>query len=152
MLSSNAEQSVPFQWQRLLTHGNECYEQQNWLQAEYYYKEAESQLDYLWSCDVTNVNLLMAWIASLHNLATLFEQQGNNQAGLHHLLIPHQRMLNLTQSEEASEDIKAIAINALKFTFTPILMYTKRHPICKNCEQTIKDFEKNLSGYEAVVH
>lgn len=152
MLSSNATQSVPLKWQRLLTYGNECYKKQNWLQAEYYYKEAESHLDYLWSADTKNVNLLMAWISSLHNLATLFEQQGNNQASLQHLLIPHHRMLNLSKSIEAPEDVKVIAISALKLTFTPILMYTKRHPICKECKQTIKAFEDRLNSNQAIVH
>ncbi len=152
MSSTSVVQSTPFKWQRLLTHGNECYEQQNWLQAEYYYKEAEYQLDYLWSSDTSNVNLLMAWISSLHNLATLYEQQGNSQAGLQHLLIPHNRMLSLSQSSEAPESVIAIAINALKLTFPPILMYTKRHPICEDCQQSIKEFEMNLQSNQEVVH
>jgi hypothetical protein len=152
MLPNSTEQSVPFKWQRLLTYGNECYDKKNWMQAEYYYKQAESHLDYLWSADPTNVNLLMAWISSLHNLATLFEQQGNNAIGLQHLLIPHHRLLNLSQNNEAPESVKAIAINALKLTFTPILMYTKRHPICEDCQKIIKDFQHSLEMNEAVVH
>ena len=152
MLPNITKPSAPFKWQRLLTYGNECYKKQNWIQAEYYYKEAESHLDFLWSADPTNVNLLMAWIASLHNLATLFEQQGDNAIGLQHLLIPHHRLLNLSQSRETSENVKAVVINALKLTFTPILLYTKRHPICDGCQETINEFQRSLITDTEVVH
>ena len=152
MLTEINDMSDPVLWKRLLNFGNECFEKQNWLQAEYYYKEAESTLDYLWSVDSQNVNLLMAWICSLHNLASLFEQQGHKQSALRYLLIPHQRMLNFAKSEHASEDIKLIAINALKITFTPILLFSKRNPICKGCQQNIKTFEHNLQSYEELIH
>lgn len=147
---SNEQEST--QWKELLTNGNECYKKQDLIQAEYYYKKAEVHLDYLLLVEPANVNLLMAWISSLHNLATLFEQQGNNAAGLQYLLIPHHRMLNLSQSNEAPENVKAIAINALKLTFTPILMYTKRHPICKNCKQEVESFVENLQKAKSIVH
>lgn len=152
MLSNITQSSVPFKWQRLLNYGNECYKKENWLQAEYYYKEAESELDFLWSADPTNVNLLMAWVASLHNLATLFEQQGDNAVGLQHLLIPHHRLLNISQNDKTSENVKAIVINALKLTFTPILLYTKRHPICESCQEAIDEFELNISSDSEIIH
>ena len=142
----------PTQWKELLTYGNECYKKQDFMQAEYYYKKAEEYLDYLWLADPANVNLLMAWISSLHNLATLFEQQGNNILGLQHLLIPHHRMLNLSQSNKVPENVKIIAINALKLTFTPILMYTKRHPICEKCQHEIESFEESLKDNQSFVH
>ena len=59
MLGDIKLNSDPVLWQRLLNFGNENFNKENWLQAEYYYKEAESHLDYLWSADTTNVNLLM---------------------------------------------------------------------------------------------
>ncbi|WP_077338255.1 hypothetical protein [Pseudocolwellia agarivorans] len=146
------QQSEPLLWQRLLTFGNECYEKQNWLQAEYYYKEAELQLDYLWSAEPTNINLLMAWICTLHNLSTLFEQQGDKQIGLRYLLIPHHRMLNLTQSKQATEDVKLIAIKALKLTFPPILVFSQKNPICNDCKQSIQAFQQQLESQQEVVH
>lgn len=152
MLANIHKESEPAMWQKLLNTGNERFKDQDWSQAEHYYKEAESHLDYLWSTDATNVNLLMAWICTLHNLSSLFEQQGNSHIGLHYLLIPHHRMMNLSQSKEASEDIKLIAINALKLTFRPIFLFTKRNPICKDCEQALKDFQHNLESYDEVVH
>lgn len=152
MKTNVIQQSEPLLWQRLLAFGNKCYEKQNWLQAEYYYKEAESQLDYLWSAEPTNINLLMAWICTLHNLSTLFEQQGDRQIGLRYLLIPHNRMINLTQSKEASEDVKLIAIKALKLTFPPILVFSKKNPICNDCKQSIQEFQLKLESQQEVVH
>lgn len=144
--------SEPVLWQRLLNFGNECFNKENWLQAEYYYKEAESTLDYLWSADTSNINLLMAWICSLHNLAYLFEQQGKSHAELKYLLIPHHRMLNISKSKQASQDLKLIAIKALKLTFTPILLFTQSNPTCDGCKQTMKEFQQNLEESQEVVH
>ena len=152
MLDNVKLTSEPVLWQRLLNFGNECFNKENWLQAEYYYKEAESHLDYLWSADTTNVNLLMAWICSLHNLASLCEQQGKSHTELKYLLIPHHRMLNLTNSKQASEDLKLIAIKALKLTFTPLLLFTKNNPTCNDFKQTLKTFQKKLESNKEVVH
>ena len=152
MLMNTSERAKSVQWKRLLTFGNECFEKQNLLQAEYYYKEAESQLDYLWTADPENVQLLMAWICALHNLSTLFELQGNKQIGLEYLLIPHNRMLNLSHSEETSDDLKLIAIKALKITFKPILTFTQKHPICGGCEQVIKEFQNHINSSKEVIH
>jgi hypothetical protein len=152
MLINNSKISEPFLWQRLLNFGNECYKKNDWLQAEYYYKEAESHLDYLWSSDTTNSQLLMAWITSLHNLAALFETKGDNHLGLQYLLIPHNRMLSITKSENASEDIKLIAINALKLTFTPILSFTKRNPICTSCVKAVNELKESIESYQRVEH
>ena len=111
------------QWQNLLEDGNNCFHDKNWLQAEYCYKEAAFHLDSLWSADTTNVQLLMAWICASHNLATLFEVQQNPELSLQYLLIPHNRMLSISNSNESNEDTKLIAQNALKVTFMPILMF-----------------------------
>jgi len=126
LLVINSESSEPLLWQRLLSFGNECYKKENWLQAEYYFKEAESQLDFLWALDLENIHLLMAWITSLHNLSKVYELQGDEQLALRHLLIPHYRVLEVTQDESSSEDLKVIAINALNLTFKPILSFTQK--------------------------
>jgi len=141
MLDDVKTNSEPVLWQRLLTFGNKCYHNQDWQQAEFYYKEAESHLDYLWSLDGANSNLLMAWITSLHNLAYLYESTGDRHTGLKYLLIPHYKLLNLTKDLGTSEELKLIAINALSLTYKPIVAYTKRNPICDDCQQYIDELE-----------
>ncbi|MDO7086650.1 hypothetical protein WNY51_07530 [Pseudocolwellia sp. AS88] len=156
MLANNKTDSEPVLWQRLLTFGNQCYNNQDWQQAEYYYKEAESHLEFLWSLDETNSNLLMAWITALHNLAYLCESTGDSQLGLQYLLIPHYKLLSLTKDLGTSEDLKVIAINALSLTFTPIMAYTKRNPICEECQKFINSlkgsFGEHLEKHSQVVH
>lgn len=140
------------QWQNLLDDGNNCFHEKNWLQAEYCYKEAAFHLDSLWSAEPKNVQLLMAWICVSHNLATLFEVQENPDLSLQYLLIPHNRMLSICNSEESCEDTKLIAQNALKVTFMPILMFSKRHPMCGTCKQSLAEFKASLEQNQQVVH
>lgn len=140
------------QWQTLLTDGNDCFDNENWLQAEYCYKEAAFHLDTLWSADSKNIQLLMAWICALHNLASLFEAQDNPDLSLQYLLIPHDKMLSISIAPEECEDLKLIAANALKITFSPILMFSKRYPMCPKCTKSLKKFKDNLDQDSSNLH
>ncbi len=140
------------QWQRLLSDGNECFDNEKWRQAEYFYKEAASYLDILWAADISNVELLMAWIGSCHNLAVLHEKQGNPRVSLEYLLIPHHRMLTLSKSVEHCEDMQLIALKALKLTFMPVLLFSKKYSVCKDCQQTLKEFQTQLDENQGTIH
>jgi len=141
-----------YPWQSLLDDGNNCFHKRNWRQAEYCYKEAAFHLDSLWAADTVNVQLLMAWICASHNLATLFEVQDNPDLSLQYLLLPHNRMLSICHSDDSSEDVKLIAQNALKTTFMPILMFSKRHPMCDTCQKSLTEFQANLEMHQQVIH
>ncbi|OUR61786.1 hypothetical protein A9Q74_07680 [Colwellia sp. 39_35_sub15_T18] len=141
-----------YQWQNLLNDGNDCFHNKNWGQAEYCYKEAAFHLDSLWAADSRNVQLLMAWICVSHNLATLFEVQDNPDLSLQYLLIPHNRMLTICNSADSCEDTRLIAQNALKVTFMPILMFSKRHPMCNTCQKSLADFKASLESNQQVIH
>ena len=140
------------QWQRLLSDGNECFDNEKWLQAEYFYKEAASYLDILWAADISNIELLMAWIGSCHNLAVLYEKQGNPQVSLEYLLIPHRRMLTLSKSGEHCEDMQLIALKALNLTFMPVLLFSKKYSICKDCQQALEEFKTQLDENQGTLH
>ncbi|NQZ20737.1 MAG: hypothetical protein HRT53_01675 [Colwellia sp.] len=140
------------QWQRLLSDGNECFDNEKWLQAEYFYKEAVSYLDILWAADISNIELLMAWIGSCHNLAVLYEKQGNPQISLEYLLIPHNRMLALSKSGEHCDDMQLIALKALKLTFIPVLLFSQKYSICKDCHQALKEFKTQLDENQGTIH
>ena len=141
-----------YQWQNSLKDGNEYFNDGKYLQAEYYYKEAQSYLEMLWAEDKSNVQLLMAWICTLHNLSALFEHQGQTQMALQYLLIPHNRMLVMSQENKHCEDHQIIALNALKITFNPLLLFSKKYPICDSCQKTIEAFKSKLNMQQAVVH
>ncbi len=140
------------EWQRLLNDGNNCFDDKNWLQAEYFYKEAASYLDLLWSADSQNVELLTAWVSASHNLAALYELQGNSQISLHYLLIPHHRMLALSQSTEHSDDMRLIAMKALKITLVPIFLFSQKYSVCKDCQKALNDFQTQLDESQNTVH
>jgi hypothetical protein len=128
-------------WQDLLTKGNEFYHQKNWVQAEDYYREAEEVLNTSWNHDQCNEGLLMAWICSTHNLATLYEIQNEHAVALQYLLIAHQRILKLVQIRQPDEALKLIAMKALKITLTAIISFKNKHPICQDCMTALMDVE-----------
>jgi hypothetical protein len=140
------------QWQRLLSDGNECFDNEKWRQAEYFYKEAASYLDILWAADISNIELLMAWIGSCHNLAVLYEKQDNPQVSLEYLLIPHQRMLAMSNSGEYCDDVQLIALKALKITFMPVLLFSKKYGICKDCQKALQAFKSQLDENQGTIH
>jgi|TARA_B110000091_G_C13638795_1_gene400300 hypothetical protein len=140
------------QWQQLLSDGNECFYNEEWVQAEYFYKEAVSYLDILWTADINNIELLMAWIGSCHNLAVLYEKQGNPRISLEYLLIPHNKMLDLSQHSQECEDVKLIAFKALKLTFMPVLLFSQKYPLCKDCKKELKSFKSQLDENQGTIH
>lgn len=139
-------------WQRLLKKGNEHYYQENWQQAENYYKAAESLLDKAWCQDTENIEILMAWIGTHHNLAALFEKQGAHQTSLSFLVMPYKRLLSLFAEHHASNKIKVAAIEALKITLEPIELFKKKYPICKTCMEKLLSEERPSTTYNTVLH
>ena len=126
-------------WQELLTKGNQYFHQKNWTEAENYYREAESLLDTQWDNDRNNEGILMAWICSTHNLATLYEKQNEHTVALQYLLIAHKRVFNLAQIGQSNEVLRLIAMKSLKITLTPIILFKKKYPICQDCMMALMD-------------
>lgn len=141
-----------YQWRDLLNNGNDNFHNGKFQEAEYCYKEAAFHLDFLWSADTTKVPLLMAWICTYHNLASLLEVQNNPDLSLQYLLIPHKRMLLECNSGDCCEDTKLITQNALEITFNPILMFSKRHPVCNACLESLSEFKANIKLNPLITH
>lgn len=153
MLSSTIYGGVPMsEWRNLLNNGNDNFHNGKLQEAEYCYKEAAFHLDFLWSANTTKVPLLMAWICTYHNLASLFEAKNNPDLSLQYLLIPHKRMLLECNSDDCCDDTKLITHNALKITFMPILMFSKRHPICETCLESLSEFKADLNLNQPITH
>ncbi|WP_281558429.1 DUF2753 family protein [Thalassomonas sp. RHCl1] len=132
-------------WQDLLGNGNRCFDNKDYLQAEYYYQQAQSYLDELWMQDGKNSILLTAWIKASHRLASLFEDQGNAQLALAYLQLPHQRVLTISQDQDYDEDMRLIALSALRLTLAALLEFAQRHPICENCLRQLTELEAQIS-------
>jgi len=139
-------------WQSLLEKGNTCFAENQLLQAEYYYKEAIEYLEIAWLGELTNVELLMAWICASHNLSTLFEKQRDYDVSLQYLLLPHHRLLTMVNDAVYKDDIQLIVISAIKLTFKPIQAFIKRHPVCNACAREIEAFGESLNRQQPQFH
>ena len=141
-----------YQWQDLLGNGNRCFNNQDYLQAEYYYQQARADLENLWSQDCKNSSLLLAWIRVSHNISALFELQGKTEQALHYLHLPHQHLLTLSQMPGYDDDIQLIASNALKLTLPPLLEFAHQYPICGNCLKKLTELHQQLFQERAQLH
>lgn len=139
-------------WQDLLGNGNRCFDNKDYLQAEYYYQQAQSYLDELWMQDGKNSRLLMAWITASHQLASLFEDQGNPQLALAYLQLPHQRVLTISQDPDYDEDMHLIALSALRVTLSALLEFAQKYPICQNCLRQLTELEAQISQSRPRLH
>jgi len=120
-------------WQTLIERGNHSFDAQDWLEAENCYYQAESIIEKEWQQDLENVELLLAWVASLHNLASLFEAQGEAQVALRYLTLPHYRLLTLYRESALNDESEQMMYRAIKVTLFPLLEFSRRYPICSSC-------------------
>ena len=140
------------QWQALLKLGNESFHDQQWDQAEFFYSEAYDLLALSYRKNPTCTQTLMAWICACHNLSALYELTDNLELSLRFLAVPHEYLFKITQSEKEQEDIKMIAFKGLTLTFSPILMFAKKHPICDSYLESFNSLKSLLKHNSLVVH
>ena len=139
-------------WQFLLKSGNDYFDQGQWLKAEQYYQSAFNLLEDQWLYGSQYEDLLIAWICASHNLATLFETIGKLDASLQYLLVAHNKVQHISENEESSPSLQSLAFNAMKTTINPILLYTKKHPICDNCKQEWLQIDSIISCENMTKH
>ena len=139
-------------WQTLMREGNDCFDQCAWLDAEQYYNKALALIELDWQEDRNNVELLLAWIAGLHNLSTLFEEQGDSELALRYLTLPHQWMLALSQDDSIPDELQAMAMRAIKITLMPLLEFSKNHPICEQCYHALQATKDWLTSPAQTLH
>lgn len=139
-------------WQSMMKTGNAFFEQCAWFDAQYYYQNAISHIEALWSSDPQNIQLLLGWISGMHNLSALFEIQGDFQSALHYLKAPHEHMLSITQDDTQSESMQLIALKALKITLTPLLEFSQQHPICNPCLESLCAAEEFINASQPIIH
>jgi hypothetical protein len=139
-------------WQLLLVKGNDSFNKQKLPLAEEYYHQAIECLEQEWHADIENSSLLMAWISAFHNLAVLYEEQGQPKMAFRYLQIPHQRMTELSQQSQYSDDLKFVALRTLKITLLPLLAFSKKYPACDGCLSSLKKMEMYVNANQPVMH
>ncbi len=133
------------QWQEKLHQGNADFHQCNWRSAEATYLEAVQLLENEWFKDLDNAQLMMGWIAAMHNLATLYERQKLPQKASEFLVFPYRRIMTLVKSAQMPDEFMFPLLRALKCTVIPLLEFSGRHPVCKCCQQHLDEAKQWLN-------
>jgi len=149
-------------WQGLLQQGNVSFDNEQWAEAESHYQEAIAHLEpllpfdnesiELLPLDNENIQSLLGWISGLHNLSVLYEVLEKPQVALHFLVLPHQRMLELSQNVTISDSLQTIAMQALKITLMPLLAFSKKYPTCDACMSSLTQIEELITDSQPVIH
>ena len=112
------------QWQSLLQLGNDCFHDKQWNQAEFFYSEAYDLLAFSYRNDPLSSETLMAWICACHNLAWLYETKGDLELSLKFLLVPHEYLKNIAESDVPNNEEKLLAFKGMTLTSPSILLFT----------------------------
>ncbi|WP_085297574.1 hypothetical protein [Cognaticolwellia mytili] len=139
-------------WQLLMKKGNRCFEEQQWIKAELYYKSAYSQLEGLWLQDGEYESLLMAWICACQNLAILFETQGEYDRSIGYLVKAYQEAFHTSQNHIASDSLRSLAFGALGATLKKILHFADKYPTCEDCLTKLYRLQQTIECQADVVH
>ena len=120
-------------WQQWLIRGNDCFQKQQWSDAECYYRQAYKLLHlYCQECP-DNEELLMAWLCSCHNLSTLYECHNNIGLAFKFLKIANEYLEHLLTADEVCSNTMLIALKANNLNQTAILNFMEKHPTCEEC-------------------
>jgi len=139
-------------WQLLLLKGNNSFNKQELLLAEEYYHQAIECLEQQWHANIEDSNLMMVWVSAFHNLAILYEAQQQPKIAFRYLQIPHQRMIEISQQTQYSDDLQSIALCTLKITLVPLLAFSKKYPACDGCLSSLKKMEIAVNVSQPVMH
>ncbi|MDG1752466.1 MAG: hypothetical protein P8I03_12525 [Thalassotalea sp.] len=140
------------QWKSLLTHGNDCFNDNKWQKAENFYSEAYDLLSFGYRNNPKCIETMMAWICSCHNLSSLYEKTNKLTLSLKFLTVPHDYLKNISESDKANNDIKLLAIKGLSLTLPPIIAFSKNHPICDDCIEELSSMKSVIEHSKRQMH
>lgn len=115
------------------------YPEQYWLDAERHYKKALKPLEKAWQQNKDDLSLFLSWVDGMHQLARVYQHRSDNGKAFHHLLTPHNWLVNKLYDKTLTDDEKATTLNAMRITFPPLYAYSQKHPCCENCSRTLED-------------
>lgn len=139
-------------WQEIVLDGNKCFDQHRWYDAEAHYASALEQLESLWRNDKENPQLMMGWIAAMHNLSSLYERQGRDQAALRPLMQSYKTVMVLMEDKTLNDEFKYYLSKAARTTLLPLLEFSKTRPICDCCKASLEASWQKLQLTHYVLH
>jgi hypothetical protein len=140
------------QWQSLLKLGNDCFHDNNWSQAEFFYSKAYDMLANEYRKNPLSSDVLMAWVCTCHNLSSLYETIGNLDLSLKFLKVPYDYLIAVSESNTPDDDIKLIAFKGISLTIPPILLFAKKHPMCDDCKSKLGSLKRLIEQKEVLIH
>ena len=140
------------QWQSLLKMGNDCFHEKQWTQAEFCYSEAYDILAFAYRDNAMSSELLMAWICACHNLSSLYEELGKLRLSLKFLMVPYEYLKEIAESEVPNENVRLVALQGMRMTLSPIVLFTKKYPTCEAHKQKFSMMEQLLEHQVGTIH
>lgn len=139
-------------WKEIVRNGNICFDQCRWYDAEALYNLAIEQLEVLWSADKENIQLMMGWIAAMHNLASLHEEQGHSESAIRPLMTCYKIIMSLKEDTSLADEFRYYLTKATRITLMPLMEFSKKYPICDCCKASLEDSWHKLQSAQYVLH
>ena len=106
--------------------------------SERFYRENIYTLEKKLTAQPKCLKSLHDWIASYHELATIYEQKGVVDMAQKCLLIPHQSMLYMALHYKDDKEWEQIALTAINLTLPKLMKFAEVHPPCDKCMKELK--------------
>ncbi|MCL2913498.1 hypothetical protein L2725_06805 [Shewanella corallii] len=118
-------------WLKYTQTANLLFQEQEWKLAECWYRRALARACALYQFSPNEDKVVMAWIASFHNLAALFHQQGEPEAQRIHLLNPYENLFGRLTQDQSCCDL-SLLLKGMDLCIREIQLYNSHsvtHPI-----------------------
>jgi len=120
-------------WKTLLKLGNKAFDTQSYFDAQIHYENAIHVIEGTWGTQHDNPELLFGWVAAMHNMAELFEQQKMESRALFVLRSTHEQVLAFVNDLSQTEEMQTMALRASSMTMGRLMLFAKDHKLCKKC-------------------
>ncbi len=114
-------------WHYLIRKANQAFKCGDWLEAEQRYLTAIARINALYTEDSNNEQILMAWLASYHNLSELYGKLGKTDAQLSHIMQPYHQLKNRLITQSDDESIYAAILHGLTLSCKELYLYQQSH-------------------------
>ncbi|QFU22327.1 hypothetical protein FM038_009255 [Shewanella eurypsychrophilus] len=112
-------------WRQVICEANRAFQAGDWQDAERQYLIAISRINHLYSEYTNDEQIMMAWLASYHNLSELYGRQGKADAQLTHIMTPYHQLRNRLITQADNEPIYAAILHGLKLSCKELYLFQK---------------------------
>lgn len=140
------------QWQELLKIGNQFFNNASLMDAQMYYEDAVHLIEYEWSQDNSNPELLFGWVAAMHNLADLYEKQTANSKALNYLKRAHEQVFIVANDPQQTPSMQMLGLRASSITMKKLMAFAQQNDICDDCLDAIEKQHHHIDQAQPHFH